>query len=127
MAAAYFVLYSALAILRHRSYHSFGFDLAVYDQVVWNTTQGRALESTMTQTIAVPHSQLGDHFSPIYLAMVPFYLLYPHPETLLVLETFALALGAWPVYLLARLKLPPGYAVLWVLVYLLFIPLAYVN
>lgn len=125
--AVYFVLYSALAILRHRSYHSFGFDLAVYDQAIWNTTQGRVLESTMTQTIPAPHSQLGDHFSPIYLALVPFYVVYPHPETLLILETFALALGAWPVYLLARLKLPPGYAVLWVLVYLLFIPLAYIN
>lgn len=124
---AYFALYSALSILRHRSYHSFGFDLALYDQVFWNTTQGRILESTMTQAIAYPHSQLGDHFTPIYLALVPFYFVYPHPETLLVIQTFALALGAWPVYLLAKAKLRPGFAVMWVLVYLIFVPLAYIN
>lgn len=114
-------------MLRHRSYHSFGFDLAVYDQPIWNTTQGRILESTMTGANPIPHSQLSDHFSPVYLLLVPFYLVYPHPETLLVLQTLALAAGAWPVYLLARLRLPQGYAAMWVLVFLLFIPLAWIN
>lgn len=116
-----------MTILRHRSYHSFGFDLAVYDQPIWNTTQGRILESTMTGANPIPHSQLSDHFSPVYLLLVPFYLVYPHPETLLVLQTLALAIGAWPVYLLANLKLSPGYAVMWVLVYFLFIPLAWIS
>lgn len=114
-------------MLRHRTYHSFGFDLAVYDQVFWNTTQGRILESTMTGANPLPHSQLSDHFSPIYLLLSPFYFLHPQPETLLILQTAALALGAWPIYLLARLKLSSGYAVLWVLVYFLFVPLAYIN
>jgi uncharacterized membrane protein len=114
-------------VLRHRTYHSLGFDLGVYDQAIWSTTQGRVLESTMTQANPIPHSQLSDHFSPVYLMLVPFYYLYPHPETLLILQTLALALGAWPVYLLAKLKLPPPYALVWVLVYLLFVPLAYVN
>ena len=127
LALAYFALYSLLAVLRHRSYHSFGFDLGLYDQVFWNTTQGRWFESTMTQAMATPHSQLGDHFTPAFLAIVPFYYLYPHPETLLVLQTLALAFGAWPVYLIARLKLPPGYALMWVLVYFLFVPLAHIN
>ncbi len=127
LVVAYFAVYSTLAILRHRSYHSFGFDLGLYDQVFWNTTQGRLFESTMTGAMPVPHSQLGDHFTPIFFAVVPFYFLYPHPETLLVIQTLVLALGAWPVYLIAKLKLPPGYALLWTLAYLLFIPLAYIN
>jgi uncharacterized membrane protein len=127
VAAIYFVLYSILAVLRHRSYHSFGFDLGLFDQVLWNTTQGRLFESTMSQANPVPHSLLGDHFSPALGLIAPFYYLYPHPETLLVAQTLALALGAWPVYLLARLKLPSGYPLLWVLVYFLFIPLAYIN
>src|SRR5207253_752685 len=107
LAAAYFIVYSTLSVLRHESYHSFGFDLGLFDQVFWNTTQGRLLESTMSQAIPVPHSLLGDHFSPVFLLFVPLYLVFPHPETLLVIQTLALALGAWPVYLLARLKLRP--------------------
>ena len=127
LAAAYFIVYSALAVLRHESYHSFGFDLGLFDQVFWNTTQGRPFESTMSQALPVPHSLLGDHLSPIFLVLMPFYYAFPHPETLLVIQTFALGLGAWPVYLLARLKLPPGYALAWVTVYFLFVPLAYIN
>ncbi|GAC1511481.1 MAG: DUF2079 domain-containing protein [Candidatus Dormibacteraceae bacterium] len=127
LGAVYSLVFIWLSVLRHQSYHSFGFDLGLFDQVIWNTTQGRLFESTMAQAVAVPHSQLGDHFSPAMLLLVPFYLVFPHPETLLVIQTLALALGAWPVYLLAKLKLAPGYAPLWVLAYFLFIPLAYIN
>src|ERR1700680_2706010 len=127
LATAYFILYSTLSVLRHESYHSFGFDLGLFDQVVGNTTQGRPFESTMSQALPVPHSLLGDHFSPIFLFLMPFYFIFPHPETLLVLQTLALAVGAWPVYLLAKLKLPAGYALVWVLTYLLFVPLAWIN
>jgi len=121
------MVYSILAVLRHRSYHSLGFDLGLFDQVFWNTTQGRLFESTMSQALPVPHSLLGDHFSPIFWLVVPFYYAYPHPETLVVVQTFCLALGAWPVYLLAKLKLPRGYALAWVAAYFLFLPLAYIN
>jgi uncharacterized membrane protein len=127
LGAVYSVTYIALTVLRHRSFHSNGFDLGLFDQVFWNTTQGRLFESTMSQSLPVPHSLLGDHFSPIFLLLVPFYAAAPHPETLVVIQTLALGLGAWPVYLLARLKLSAGYAPWWVLVYFLFVPLAYIN
>jgi len=81
----------------------------------------------MSQALPVPHSLLGDHFSPVFLLLMPFYYAAPHPETLLVIQTLALALGAWPVYLLAKLKLPAGYAPLWVAAYFIFVPLAYIN
>jgi len=127
LAAAYSLAYITLSVLRHESYHSSGFDLGLFNQVFWNTTQGRLFESTMSQALPVPHSLLGDHFSPVFLLLMPFYLAYPHPETLLVIQTLGLAVGAWPVYLLAKLKLPAGYAALWVLAYFLFVPLAYIN
>jgi uncharacterized membrane protein len=127
IAALYFLIYVTLAVARHRSYHSFGFDLGVFDQEFWSTTQGHPFESTMSLGQPIPHSMFGDHFSPALWLLVPFYLAYPHPETLVVLQTAALALGAWPVYLLAKFKLSGGYPLLWVVVYFLFIPLAYIN
>jgi uncharacterized membrane protein len=125
--ALFLVVYGTLALLRHESYHSFGLDLGLFEQVFWNTAQGRPFESTLSLGLPAPHSLLGDHFSPVFLLLMPFYFAYPHPETLLVIQTLALALGAWPVYLLARLKLPDGFAPMWVLVYFLFIPVAYIN
>jgi uncharacterized membrane protein len=127
LGAVYSVTYGTLSVLRHESYHSFGFDLGLFNQVFWNSIHGRLFESTMSQASPVPHSLLGDHFSPVFVVAMPIYFAFPHPETLLVIQTLLLALGAWPVYLLATLKLPPGYPLLWVLVYFLFVPLAYIN
>jgi len=128
MASLYFVIYGALSILRHLTFHSFGPDLGLFDQIFWNTTQGRPWESTMSQAQPVPHSYFNDHFSPVYLLLMPFYLVFPHPQTLLVLQTLALAIGAVPIYLLARDKFNPGFIRLaWVAVYFLFLPLAFIN
>jgi uncharacterized membrane protein len=128
LALAYFVLYSVLSVLRHTTYHSFGPDLGIFDQVFWNTTQGRLFESTMSLVQPQPHSYLADHFSPIYLLLVPAYALVPRPETLLVIQTLFLALGVWPIYLLARLKLEAGFQrLVWALVYFLFLPVAFIN
>ena len=128
LALAYFVLYSVLSVLRHTTYHSFGPDLGIFDQVFWNTTQGHFFESTMSLGQAEPHSYFADHFSPVYLLLLPAYALLPRPETLLVIQTLFLALGVWPVYLLARLKLEPGLRrLLWALVYFLFLPVAFIN
>ncbi len=82
----------------------------------------------MSLGLPQPHSYFSDHFSPVYLVMLPFYGLLPLPQTLLVAQTLALALGVVPIYLLARARFS-GSAVrlAWVLAYFLFLPLAFIN
>jgi uncharacterized membrane protein len=117
----------ALALIRHWSFHSTASDLAVFDQVLWNTIHGRFMESTLSLARCDPHSFFGDHFSPALLAILPVYVLFPRPETLIVVQTAALAIGVWPVYLLARRFLAStGQRLLWVAVYLLSAPLSFV-
>jgi uncharacterized membrane protein len=124
----YALLFGALSLIRHWSFHSTGLDLGVFDQVVWNTSQGRFMESTLSLDRCTPHSFFGDHFSPILVALVPVYWIVPHPETLLVVQTVALALGAWPLYLLARRLLPRGTErLIWILAYVLSAPLAFIT
>ena len=124
----YFVVYAALSVLRHTTYHSFGYDLGLYDQVFWNTVHGRWWESTISLGLPQPHSYFGDHFSPIFFAILPIYALFPHPQTLLVLQTAVIALGALPVSLLARATFPgTAQPALWVGAYLLFLPVAHMN
>jgi uncharacterized membrane protein len=128
LAGVYFALYSVLSVLRHTTYHSFGPDLGIFDQIFWNTTQGRFFESTMSLSQPQPHSYLADHFSPVYVLLLPAYALVRRPETLLVIQTLFLALGVWPLYLLARLKLQPGFQrLVWALVYFLYLPVAFIN
>ncbi len=119
LASTYFVLYSVLSVLRHVTYHSFGPDLGIFDQVFWNTIHGRVLESTMSLAQGQPHSYLADHFSPVYLLLVPAYALVPRPETLLVIQTLFLYFLYLPVafinlfdfHELALAVLPLGFAI----------------
>lgn len=121
------ILFGALALLRHWSFHSTASDLAVFDQVLWNTINGRFMESTLSLARCDPHSFFGDHFSPALLLILPAYVLFPRPETLIVVQTIALALGVWPVYLLARRFLPStGQRLVWVAAYVLSAPLSFV-
>jgi uncharacterized membrane protein len=117
----YIVTFAWLALLRHASFDSEGFDLGVYDQVVWNTLHGRPFFYTSTGR---PLLHLSNHASLILLLIAPFYLLYSGPETLLVLQAVAVGLGGLPLFWLAREKLGSVLAGLSVLsAYLLFPPL----
>jgi hypothetical protein len=105
----YIVTFTWLAILRHASFNSSGFDLGIYDQVVWNTLHGRPFFYTTT---GQPLLHLSNHASPILLLVAPFYLLYSGPEMLLFLQTAAIGLGALPLFWLAREKLTAGLSAL---------------
>ena len=50
-------------------------------------------------------SLFGIHFSPIFFALVPFYVLFPRAETLLVIQSIALGIGAIPLYWITRDRL----------------------
>jgi uncharacterized membrane protein len=121
------LLFGALALVRHWTFHSTASDLAVFDQVLWNTIHGRFMESTLSLARCEPHSFFGDHFSPALLLLLPPYAVFPHPETLIVVQTIALVLGVWPIYLFARRFLPTsGQRLVWVAAYLLSAPLSFI-
>ncbi|TMC44439.1 MAG: DUF2079 domain-containing protein [Chloroflexi bacterium] len=128
MVLVYVLVFGSLSLVRHWAFHSTALDLGVFDQVLWNTVHGRFMESTLSLERCDPHSFFLDHFSPALLLIVPFYAVVPRPETLIVFQTAALALGAWPVYLLARHFLPRGAErLIWVALYVLSAPLAWIT
>ena len=113
--------YSWLAISRHQNFNSTGYDLAINEQIVWNTLNGRFFASSLEVD-----NSFADHFRPFLLAMIPFYAVAPRPETLLVLQAIGLALGAIPLYFLAKEQWESKVAALGITaVYLLFPALGY--
>lgn len=101
-----------------------GFDLALQEQVLWNTIHGRWLE---TSTLAATRIDLGrDLILLDFLAAVPYRLL-PDVRTLLALQTLAIAAGVVPLYGLARPKLGPVAALLVASTYLAYKPLHFLN
>jgi uncharacterized membrane protein len=68
--------------------------------VWWNTSQGRLFAGSVEVD-----NYLGDHVSPIILPLAPLYWLWPDERLLLLLQAAALAVGAWPLALLAHRRL----------------------
>ena len=101
------VLVGMHSVVRQQSYHTDAFDLGNMDQAVWNTLHGHLFRFTNRGADwEGPPTRLGIHVEPILLVVALFYLIHSGPETLLILQTAALALGAIPLFLLGRRRLP---------------------
>ena len=87
LALASFAWYTAFS-LGAQARHLGGFDLAVFDQAVANLAHFRAPVSDIKG-----FDLFGDHFHPIIAIAAPFYRVYPHASTLLVVQAGALALS----------------------------------
>lgn len=118
-----FVGFSLFSIVRHERLNSSGIDLAIFDQVAWNTAQGRWFASSISQPI-----HLADHFSPIILLYSQLYHIWSDVRVLLLLQAFALAIGVFPVAWMAQKAIQrPGAGLLFALLYLLYPSIGFMN
>lgn len=97
----YFLTFSAICVWKYFQFGYNGLDLAIYNQVFYNSAHGQLFHFTIH-----PQSYLGDHFELIILILLPFYALFQHPISLLVFQSLILSLCAWPLFLIAKKLLP---------------------
>ena len=93
----YILLFSFLSLKKYYAFGYNAFDLAIFNQVFFNTLDGRWFEMTINL-----NSYLADHFTPIIILLLPVYKLWPRAETLLILQSIVLGLSAWPLYKISR-------------------------
>src|SRR6476661_2020762 len=55
---------------RHAAYQSNAYDLGFFNQIIWNTSQGRFFETSF-----VKYNFLGQHFDPVLLVFAALYRL----------------------------------------------------
>ena len=96
----FFILSLTIGLSYHWGYLSTLLDVGTYDQAVWGTLSGDAFLNTSVFQKAV--NFLGFHFQPILIVFVPLYYITPRVEWLILCQSIALSLTAWPIYLLAR-------------------------
>ncbi len=96
----FFVAYSTLSIIRHLHYGSYGFDLGISDQIVWQYSH---FQAPITTVQSYPFTSiLTDHVEFIYVLLSPFYWFFSSPVTLLLLQVFLISFSGVPIYLLAK-------------------------
>ena len=97
----YFMLILCIGLSYHWGYLSTLEDIGTFDQAVWGTLHGDFFLNTHND-FNVPINYLGFHFRPILLIFLPFYAILPRVEWMILTQSLALALSAWPIFLLAR-------------------------
>lgn len=99
----YGIIFSYYTLLKHYTFNSYAWDLGIFNQALYTTLfYGKLLYYTADQFLNPTGSYLAFHFSPILFTLLPLYAIFPSAETLLVVKSFLLALGALPLYLLAK-------------------------
>ena len=117
----------AVSIGHHLAFQDNG-DLAIFDQAFWNTLHGAFLRSSLIPGAAGEVSIFADHFDALQLGLLPFYVVVPSPLLLLAAQSVMLALGALPLYWLARGRFPDRVlSTVFPVLYLLYLPLRGAN
>ena len=98
--AAYAAGFAALSVLRHDAFETGRFDLGNMVQAVWSTAHGHLLQVTNLHGAQI--SRLAAHVDPILIVFAPLWWIWPSPSLLLTAQALAVALGALPLFWLAR-------------------------
>jgi len=91
------LLLFAASSARHLLFHSTAFDLTHFDQAVYLIGQPQPAIVSLTD-----YHFLGSHADWILYLLAPLYWLYPSVYWLFGVQAVALAIAAWPLWLLAE-------------------------
>lgn len=97
-AVVYIILFSVLSIIKYKLFLYSAYDLAIFNQALWNTLYGTPFWISVT----FPHIYLYDHIDSWLALILPVYGLFQHPITLLVLQSFFLGISCIPLYFIAQ-------------------------
>jgi len=87
-------LLSVVMVYRTLTLNSPGFDFGIFTQMFYN------MLTTIERSTLLSHNAV--HVSPIYYLLLPFFMVFPFPETLQVLQAVVVGLGVIPIYLIAK-------------------------
>lgn len=125
----YCLIFSNLTICQHYAFKTHAWDLGIFTQSLWTVLYAnRFFYHTCELFINPSGSFFGVHFSPILVLLLPLYRIGTAPETLLILQSFVIALAALPIYKLAREQLFSNLAGLtFALAYLMYPAIQWAN
>jgi uncharacterized membrane protein len=102
--AVYVATFGPLVWAQHVNFGTFGYDMGLYDQGIWLLSRFRDPFVTIRGLYYFEH-----HVNLVTVLFVPAYWLGAGPLFLYLVETVWMALGALPVFLLARDRLRSGW------------------
>jgi uncharacterized membrane protein len=122
LSALFAVYFSFFTIRQHLRLGTRSWDMAIFDNMMWNLIRGHWFKAS--PDIGPVGSHIQYHANFLAYLFTPFYAIYQHPETLLVIQATFCGAAAIPIYLVAKGRLESRLGGLLIAVaYLLYAPL----
>ncbi len=86
--------------MKYLSFRSPNFDFGIFANMYYNMKESFLPMVSSERDKLLSHFAV--HFSPIVYIALPFYMIFPSPVTVQLIQAFALALGLIPIYLLGK-------------------------
>lgn len=100
LALGFLFLVSLWTVLRVKTFYAPNFDFGIFSQMFYNMKESGLPMTTVERDGLLSHFAV--HVSPIYYLILPFYCLFPTPETLQVLQAAVLASAVIPMWLIGK-------------------------
>lgn len=126
MACAYGAFMSFYTIRWHHKLGTATFDLGINNNLLYGGLEGKFNQSPVIFP-EDPQKYLANHVKIGLYSFLPIYVFYPKAETLLAIQSIAMGLGAIPLFLFARRRVPEWWALALAAVYLCYYPLHGAN
>lgn len=97
-----FIYVGALVVLRYFLFKTPNFDFGIFSQMFYYMKETGMPMTTTERNYYLSHFAI--HFSPIFYLILPIYIIFPHPVTLIVVQLLIVLSGAIPVYLICKNK-----------------------
>ncbi len=95
-----FVLISIWTAARIYTFSTPTYDFGIFSQMFYNMKETGLPMTTLERDGLLSHFHV--HVSPIYYLMLPFYMLFPEPVTLQVLQAAVMTLAVIPLWKIAK-------------------------
>jgi uncharacterized membrane protein len=95
-----FVHFAVYSLMRHYQMESRSYDLAIFDNMMWNLVHGEGFRSS--PAFGPEGNHLSRHATFGALLLAPFYALRQQADTLLLIQALMVASTPIPIYLMAR-------------------------
>ena len=96
----FFIFISIWTVNRVRAFAAPTYDFGIFAQMFHSMKTHGVPNTTLERAEMLSHFKV--HVSPIWYLMLPFYCIFPEPETLQVLQALVMASSVIPLYLISR-------------------------
>ncbi len=94
----------AACIVKYNNYNVYGYDHGIFAQMFHNMKETGQMVTTYERNELMSHFKV--HFSPIFYILLPFYMIFPSSQALLIINGFIIISGIVPLmFLCKRFKL----------------------